>query len=100
MSGNLSDNDIKRISSQLDAFYTAFRSYIYYSEVRHTGAIRKHESEFWIFQKYLLLYSLIVNWCEVFGSNAKNNQGRKSISEFSSSGKRKENEKPALQNGK
>ncbi len=69
----LNNNDIRRISNQLDAFYTAFRSDIYYNEVHNSVIIQQCDSDFWKFQKYLLLYSLIVNWCEVFGPNAKNN---------------------------
>lgn len=69
----LNNNDIRRISNQLDAFYTAFRSNIYYSEIHNSVIIQQCDNEFWKFQKYLLLYSLIVNWCEVFGPNAKNN---------------------------
>ena len=73
MIDKLDNSDIRRISNQLDAFYTAFRSSIYYSEVHNSITIQRHESDFWIFQEYLLLYSLVVNWCEVFGPAAKNN---------------------------
>lgn len=73
MAITLNDNDIRLISSQLDAFYTAYRSSIYYSEVHNSVIIQQSGAEFWTFQKYLLLYSLVVNWCEVFGLSAKNN---------------------------
>ena len=66
-------DDIRRISNQLDAFYTAFRSGIYYEEVCNSVVIQQSGSEFWKFQKYLLLYSLVVNWCEVFGPHTVNN---------------------------
>ena len=69
----ISNDDIRRISNQLDAFYTAFRSSIYYSEVCCSAAIQQNNSDFWKFQKYLLLYSLVINWCEVFGVFYKNN---------------------------
>ena len=69
----LSNDDIRRITNQLDVFYTAFRSSIYYSEVCCSTTIQQYESQFWKYQKYLLLYSLVINWCEVFGAHAKNN---------------------------
>lgn len=73
---SIENSDFIRISSQLDAFYTAFKSSIYYSEVCNSSYIQQSTSQFWEFQKYLLLYSLVINWCEVFGTNTNNNHWR------------------------
>jgi hypothetical protein len=69
----LDNDDIRRISNELDNFYTAYKSYIYYTEVNNLPAAQTSEHQFWMFEKYLLLYSLVVNWCEVFGVTTKNN---------------------------
>ena len=70
---SIDNDDIRRISQQLDNFYTAYRSYIYYSQVCNEVTLQKHANDYWKFQKYLLLFSLVVNWCEVFGAHTKNN---------------------------
>ena len=70
---SIDNDDIRRISSQLDNFYTAYRSYIYYSLITSKANLEVSADSFWKFQKYLLLFSLVVNWCEVFGALAKNN---------------------------
>ncbi len=64
--------DIKRISGQLDAFYTAYKCYIYYREIADTDLNNNKSSGFWKFQEFLLLYALLINWCEVFGISNKN----------------------------
>ena len=69
----LDNDDIRRISSQLDNFYTAYRSYVYYSKIREKSEIESQANQFWKFQEFVLLFSMVVNWCEVFGPLAKNN---------------------------
>lgn len=70
---SITNDDIRRISKELDNFYTAYRSNIYFTVLQNAIKPQTHSSEFWEFQKYLLQFSLIVNWCEVFGSLTQNN---------------------------
>lgn len=70
---SVTNDDIRRIYNQLDNFYTAYRSYIYFTVLQDNAKLIAHSGEFWNFQKYLLQFSMIVNWCEVFAPSSKNN---------------------------
>ena len=78
---SITKDDLRRISKQLDNFYTAYISYIYYSLICGEDIEQKDASEFVKFQKYLLQFSMIVNWCEVFGANAQNNHWKEITTE-------------------
>lgn len=70
---SITNDDVRRIYKELANFYTAYRSYIYFTALQSNTKPQTHSSEFWQFQKYLLQFSMIINWCEVFGPSTKNN---------------------------
>ena len=63
---------IEKISRQLDAFYTALKSFIYYTELHKHINKGVNNQEFWNFFEFTSLYTTLVNWNEVFGVNKKN----------------------------
>lgn len=69
---NLDTADIKKVSRELDAFYTALKSFIYYIELNKQGNANKNNSGFWDYIEFTLLYTMLVNWNEVFGIAKQN----------------------------
>ena len=63
---------IEKISSQLDAFYSAIKAFIYYTELNKRIVKEVNNQAFWNFIEFTLLYTMLVNWNEVFGVNKKN----------------------------
>ena len=73
---SVDSNDVRRISNQLDFFYTAFRCYFYFSII-NTANLNGHQcQEFWRLQRYALFHSLVFNWCELFIPGTENNHWR------------------------
>ncbi len=68
---NIDQDDIRRIAGQLDALYTALKCYVYYSEVKSYIETEKSNTHIWDFVEFTLLYTLLINWNEIFGINAK-----------------------------
>ena len=76
MANNLETN-LKKSSRELDAFYTALKSFFYYTELRKYGELNRSNDEFWDLVEFTLLYSMLVNWNEVFGMSKKNTHWNK-----------------------
>ena len=66
-------SDIQRISRELDAFYTALRAHVYFTEFQKQRDVRRNNAAFWDFAEFTILYSLLINWNEIFGIEARNN---------------------------
>ncbi len=69
---NIDKTHIKKVSRELDAFYTALKSFIYYTELNKQGTTKLNNSEFWSYIEFTLLYTMLVNWNEVFGVAKQN----------------------------
>lgn len=67
----IDQDDIRRISGQLDTLYTALKCYVYYTEVKNKLDSEKHISQCWDFIEFTLMYTMLINWNEIFGINAK-----------------------------
>ncbi len=70
---NIDQDDIRRISGQLDTLYTALKCYVYYTEVKSKLDIEKNNAQCWGFIEFTLMYTMLINWNEIFGINAKGN---------------------------
>ena len=68
---HINKDDIRRISKRLDALYTSIKCYIYYMEIKNKKDIEKQNTGCWNFIEFTLLYTLLINWNEVFGINTK-----------------------------
>lgn len=67
----INKDDIRRASGQLDALYTALKCFIYYSEIKNRHDTEKQNTNCWDFIEFTLLYTMLINWDEVFGINSK-----------------------------
>lgn len=65
--------DIKKISPQLDTFYTAFSCFVYYSSINKFNKNKKLPSNFWKLTEFIYLNTLLENWNTIFGFDCKNN---------------------------
>ena len=72
-------DDIRRVARQLDALYTGLKCFIYYTEIKNKQAVENDNTECWNFIEFTLLYTMLMNWNEVFGIH-KNNKHWKEIS--------------------
>ena len=70
---NINNVDIKKISAQLDAFYTALSCFIYYSYINENKNAISSITNFWKLTEFIYLYTLLENWNKVFGLDCKNN---------------------------
>ena len=70
---NIDQEDIRRISGQLDTLYTALKCFVYHTEVKDKVDADKNNNQFWEFIEFTLMYTLLINWNEIFGINAKGN---------------------------
>jgi hypothetical protein len=70
---HLDKTDIGKISRQLDALYTAFKCFVYYTEIHKQHDSKRTNIEFWDFIEFTSLYTMLINWNEVFGIVKKNN---------------------------
>ena len=68
---HIDKDDIRRAAGQLDALYTALKCFIYYTEIKNRHNTEKQSSNCWDFIEFTLLYSMLINWNEVFGINTK-----------------------------
>ncbi|MGI9227957.1 MAG: hypothetical protein ACR2PU_04105 [Gammaproteobacteria bacterium] len=69
---NIDKDDIRRVASQLDAFYTALKCFIYYVEIKNKQDVEKDNVDCWNFIEFTLIYTMLINWNEVFGINKDN----------------------------
>ena len=68
---HIKEDDIRRVASQLDALYTSLKCFVYYTEVKNKLDIEKDNVQCWDFIEFTLMYTLLINWNEIFGINAK-----------------------------
>ena len=64
--------DIEKISRQLDAFYTAYKGFVYYTELHDYQHKNAKIKNFWNFIEFMSLSTLLINWNEIFGITKKN----------------------------
>lgn len=69
---NINNVDIKKISVQLDAFYTALSCFIYYSSINENKNTISSVTNFWKLTEFIYLYTLLENWNKIFGLDCKN----------------------------
>ncbi len=67
----IDQDDIRRIAGQLDALYTALKCFVYYTELKNNHSKDENKNQCWNFIEFTLLYTLLINWNELFGLNAK-----------------------------
>ena len=70
---DINNVDIKKISTQLDAFYTALSCYIYYSYINENKNFISSVIKFWELTEFVYLTTLLENWNKIFGLECKNN---------------------------
>ncbi len=68
---NINKDDIRRVAGQLDALYTALKCFIYYTEIINRLDTKEQNTNCWDFIEFTLLYTMLINWDEVFGINTK-----------------------------
>ena len=69
---NNNNVDIKKISVQLDAFYTALNCFIYYSSINENKNAIGSVTNFWKLTEFIYLHTLLENWNKIFGLDCKN----------------------------
>jgi hypothetical protein len=70
---HIDKDDIRRVAGQLDALYTALKCFIYLSEIKNKQDADKHNIKCWDFIEFTLMFTLLINWNEIFGINSKTN---------------------------
>lgn len=70
---HIDKEDIRRAAGQLDALYSALKCFIYYTEIKNRHDKEKQNTNCWNFIEFTLLYTMLINWNEVFGINIKHN---------------------------
>ncbi len=73
----LNNEDIRKVSGQLDTLYTALKCFIYYTEIKNKLETTKQNIKCLEFIEFTLLYTLLINWNELFGLDKKNNHWKK-----------------------
>ena len=68
----IDQDDIRRIAGQLDTLYTTLKCYVYYTEINKLD-MQNNNARFWKFIEFTLMYTMLINWNEIFGINAKGN---------------------------